>query len=80
MAPRKNSKEIVEGPGQVSDIISDTSSRNINTVKTWTHVSNILHSEQIDCSDDSSDNEKDDLSTKYKIISQSEMHKIEARP
>jgi hypothetical protein len=29
--------------------------------------------------DDSSDNEKEDLSTKYKIISQSELHKVETR-
>jgi hypothetical protein len=30
--------------------------------------------------DDSSDKEKDDLSTKYKIVSQAEMHKIAVRP
>jgi len=34
----------------------------------------------MNCSDDSSDNEKDDLATKYKIIIQAEMHKIAARP
>jgi hypothetical protein len=34
----------------------------------------------VNCSDDSSDNEKDDLATKYKIIIQAEMHKIVARP
>jgi hypothetical protein len=80
MAPRKASKAAAESPGQGSDIISDTSPRSINTVKTWTYVSNILQSELINCPDDSSDNEKDDLSTKYKIIAQSEMHKIAARP
>jgi hypothetical protein len=80
MAPRKASKAAAESPGQGSDIISDTSPRSINTVKTWTYVSNILQSELINCPDDSSDNEKDDLSTKYKIVAQSEMHKIAARP
>jgi hypothetical protein len=30
--------------------------------------------------DDSSDNEKDNLSTKYKIIAQVELHKITTRP
>jgi hypothetical protein len=34
----------------------------------------------VNCSDDSSDNEKDDLATKYKIVVQAEMHKIAARP
>jgi hypothetical protein len=34
----------------------------------------------VNCSNDSSDNEKDDLATKYKIIIQAEMHKIAARP
>jgi hypothetical protein len=30
----------------------------------------------MNCSDDSSDIERDDLATKYKIIVQSEMHKV----
>jgi hypothetical protein len=34
----------------------------------------------MNCLDDSSDNEKDDLATKYKIVIQAEMHKIVARP
>jgi hypothetical protein len=34
----------------------------------------------VNCSDDSSDNEKDDLATRYKIVIQAEMHKIAARP
>jgi hypothetical protein len=34
----------------------------------------------VNCLDDSSDNEKDDLATKYKIVIQAEMHKIAARP
>jgi hypothetical protein len=34
----------------------------------------------VNCSDDSSDNERDDLATKYKIIIQEEMHKVAARP
>jgi len=80
MALWKTLKEATECPSQGSDIIYDTSPRRINTVKTWMYVSNILHFEWIDCSDDSSDDEKDDLSTKYKIVAQSEMHKIVARP
>jgi hypothetical protein len=34
----------------------------------------------VDASDDSSENEKDDLITKYKIIVQAQMHKVAARP
>jgi hypothetical protein len=34
----------------------------------------------VDNSDDSSDNEKDDITTKYKIVIQSGMHKVAARP
>jgi hypothetical protein len=34
----------------------------------------------VDYSDDSSDNEEDDITTKYKIIIQSGMHKVAVRP
>ena len=34
----------------------------------------------VNCSNDSSDNEKDDMTTKYKIVVQVDMNKVEARP
>jgi hypothetical protein len=34
----------------------------------------------VDYSDDSSDNKKDDMTTKYKIVVQSGMHRVAARP
>jgi hypothetical protein len=34
----------------------------------------------VNCLDDCSDNKKDDLSTTYKIVVQTEMHKVAARP
>jgi hypothetical protein len=80
MAPRKTPKTTGESSGQGSDIISDTSPRSINTVKTWTQVSDVLQRELINCSDDSSGNEKEDISIKYKVVTQSEIHKIAARP
>ena len=80
MAPRKVPKEVVESSGQGSDIVFDTSPRSINTIKTWTHIPNVLQPEVINCSDDSCDEENDDMSTKYKIVAQAEMHKIAARP
>jgi hypothetical protein len=73
-------KAAAKSSGQGSDVVSDTSPRSINTVKTWTYISDILQSESVNCSDDSSDNEKDDLATRYKIVMQEEMHKITARP
>jgi hypothetical protein len=80
MAPRKMSKAVVESSGHGLDVVSDTSSWSINVVKTWSYISNILQSESVSCSDDSSDNKNDDLSAKYKIVAQAEMHKIAARP
>jgi len=44
------------------------------------HISIVLQPEVINWLDDSCDEEKDDMPTKYKIVSQAEMHKIVARP
>jgi len=80
MAPRKASKASVESSGQGVDTISDTSPRSIDSIRNWPYVSEVLQSELVNCSDDSSDNERDDLATKYKIVVQSDMHKVAARP
>jgi hypothetical protein len=77
---KKCPKSSTESSSQGSDVVSDTLPQSINSVKTWSYVSNILQSESVNYSDDSSDNEKDDLSTKYKIVAQAEMHKIATRP
>jgi hypothetical protein len=80
MAPRKAPKEIVESSGQGLDIVYDTSPQSVDSVRTWSYISEVLQSKLVNYSDDSSDNEKDDLATKYKIVVQSKMHKIAARP
>jgi hypothetical protein len=80
MAPRKASKASVEVSGQGSDNVVDTSPRSIDSVPNWSFVSDVLQAELVDYSDDSSDNEKDDITTKYKIVIQSGMHKVAARP
>jgi hypothetical protein len=80
MAPRKMPKSTAESSGQGLDVVSDTSPWSINSINTWSYISNILQSELINYLDDSSNNEKDDLSTKYKIVAQAEMHKIAVRP
>jgi hypothetical protein len=80
MAPRKASKANVEVSGQGSDNVSDTSFRSIKSVPNWSYVSDILQAELVDYSNDFSDNEKDDITTKYKIVVQSGMHRVAARP
>jgi hypothetical protein len=80
MALRKAAKANVEVAGQGSDNISDTSPRSVDSIPDWSFVSGILQSELVDFSDDSDDNEKDDLNTKYKIVVQSGMHRVAARP
>ena len=80
MAPWKTSKETAESSGQGSNNVSDTSPWSIDSVRTWSYVSEVLQSKLVNYSDDSNDNEKDDLATKYKIVVQSEMHKISSRP
>jgi hypothetical protein len=79
MAPRKAAKANVEVAGQGSDNVSDTSPRSVDSVPSWSFVSDILQSELVNYSD-SDDNEKDDLNTKYKIVVQSGMHRVAARP
>jgi hypothetical protein len=80
MAPRKVSKATIEVSGQGSDNVSDTSPRSVDSVRTWSYISKVLQSELVDVSDDSSENEKENLITKYKIVIQAQMHKVAARP
>jgi hypothetical protein len=80
MAPRKAAKANVEVTGQGSDIVSDTSPRSVDSIPNWSFVSYILQSELVDYSDDSNNNERDDLNTKYKIFIQSGMHRVSSKP
>jgi hypothetical protein len=80
MAPWKVPKATGKSFIQNIHVISDTSPRSINIVKTWTHVFNTLQDELVNYPDDSSDNEKDNLSTKYNIIAQAELHKVATGP
>jgi hypothetical protein len=68
MDPWKASKASGEISSQNTDVLSDTSPKSIDTVKSWMQVFNILQYELVNCLDDSSDNEKEDISTKYKIL------------
>jgi hypothetical protein len=61
------SKATVEVSGQGSNKIFDTSPRSVDSVRTWSYISEVLQSELLDGSDDSSDNEKDNMITKYMV-------------
>jgi hypothetical protein len=80
MALQKASKASAEVSGQGFDNVSDTSPRSVDSIRTWSYVLEVLQSDVVNCSDDSSDNEKDDMTTKYKIVVQAEMHKVAAKP
>jgi hypothetical protein len=80
MTPQKASKSSVEVLGQGSDNVIDTSPRSVDSVPNWSFVSDVLQAELVDYSNDFSDNEKHDITTKYKIIIQLGMHKVESRP
>jgi hypothetical protein len=80
MAPWKVAKANVEVSRQGSYNVYDTSPRNTDSVPNWSYVSDMLQSELVDYSDDSDDNERDDITTKYKIVVQSGMHRVAAQP
>ena len=68
MAPQKTSKAIVEVSQQGSDNVADTSPQSVDSVPNWSFIYDVLQAELVDYSDDSNDNEKDDITTKYKIV------------
>jgi hypothetical protein len=80
MAPWKATKANVEVSRKGSDNVYDTSPQSIDSVPNWSYVSDMLQSELVDYSDNPDDNERDDITTKYKIVIQSRMHKVASRP
>jgi hypothetical protein len=70
MAPRKTTKVFGEGSRHNIDVLSDTSPRIMDTIKSWTQVFNILQHELVNYPDDLGDEETETLDTKYKIVSQ----------
>ena len=80
MAPRKAAKANVKVTRRGSDNVTDTSPQSVESIPNWSFVLDILQFELVDYSDDSDDNERDNLNTKYKIVVQSGMHRVAARP
>jgi hypothetical protein len=74
----KNPDAAGEGSNPNADVLSDTTPRAIDTVKSWTQVFEVLEHEIINCPEDSSDEVDDTHEAKLRYIAQSELHKIVA--
>jgi hypothetical protein len=76
MAPRKMVKGTSERSSQNTNFLSETSLRDVKTIKTWTQVCNILQYE-LDNYPKKSDIEGiETQATNLKYVAQSELHKI----
>jgi hypothetical protein len=73
-------KAVGESSSQNTDVLSDTSPRDVETIKTWTQVCDILQYELINCPEESDYEGTETQATKLKYVAQSELHKIATRP
>jgi len=78
MTPRKMAKAAGESTNSNTDVLSNTSPRAIDTVKSWTHVFDILQHELINFPEDSGDEVTKIHEMKLWDIAQSDLHKIVA--
>jgi hypothetical protein len=83
MAPRKMTKNL-DATGEDSNpnvnVLSDTTPREMDTVKTWMQVFDIMEREIINCLEDSVEEEDETYTAKLKHISHLELHKIASHP
>jgi hypothetical protein len=82
MKPRKMMKKpdaVGEGSNPNADVISDTTPRTIDTVKSWTQVFKVLEHEIINCPEYFGEEVDDTHEANLIYISQSELHKIVAQ-
>jgi hypothetical protein len=68
MAPQKMAKASGESANLNTDVLSDTSSKAIDTMKSWTQVFDILEHELKNCPDDSGNEVTKTHETKLKDI------------
>jgi hypothetical protein len=83
MALRKAGKKqdpFAEEPNPNSDILSDTTARLTDVIKSWKQVYEILEQENSLYSDDSSGGEDESIASKLRQVAKSELHKVAARP
>jgi hypothetical protein len=71
---------MVKGTGESSrqntDVLSDTSSRAVETIKTWTRVCEILQYELDNCPKELDNEGIETQAMKLKYVAQSELHMI----
>jgi hypothetical protein len=63
-----------------TDVLSNTSPRAIDTMKTWMQVFDILQYEMINCLEDSGDEVTETHATKLRYIAHLDLHKIATQP
>jgi hypothetical protein len=83
MAPRKVVRKQDAWGGDSNpntDVLSDTTLRVTDAIKSWKQVYDILEHEIINCLDDSAEEYDESFSAKLILVSQSELHKIVAWP
>jgi hypothetical protein len=76
MAPRKMAKAAGESTSQNTNVLSDTSPRVVDTMKTWMQVFDILQYEMINYLEESRYEVTETQAMNLKYIAQSELHKI----
>jgi hypothetical protein len=79
MAPRKAGKKqdsLTEESNPNADILSDTTARLTDVIKSWKQVYDILEQEISLCSDDSVEEEDESFSAKLRHVAKSELHKV----
>ena len=83
MAPHKATKKqdaSTDDSNPNTYICSDTTSQIIDAIKSWKQVYDILEHEILLCLNDSAEEEDDSFSTKLRLVAQSQLQKIVARP
>jgi hypothetical protein len=82
MAPQKFAKNL-DASGDDSnpnaDVLSDTTPRVTDAIKSWKQFFDILEHEIINCPNNSDEEVDESFSSKIKFVAQSELHKIIAR-
>jgi hypothetical protein len=83
MSPHKAGKKqesSAEDSNPNMDILSDTTARITDAIKSWKQVYDILEHEILLCPDDSTEEDDETFSAKLRLVAQSELHRIVARP
>ena len=79
VAPRKAGKKqdaSADDSNPNTDVLSDTTPRITDTIKSWKQVYDILEHEIINCPDDSDEEDDQSFTDNLRYVVQSELHKI----